>query len=153
MSQKANKIKFITVNTSGGGNDGNDLKNCYFLPTNQTGKYVFFDNTGLPLVTTPMPVVAGSPFTFVLNSFNWTIPNPAANSQAFVISGTGATATASGSWSNDDDGTATASVGYHPTPSLGDDGTGESGTFQAQAGQQVDPEDPEGEDAARAAKA
>lgn len=148
MSQEANKIKIKTTN---GGNDGNDLKNCYFLPTNQPNSYVFFDSTGTPIVTTPMPIVvplaSGTSVTFQLNNFNWWIPNPAAGSEAFQVNGTGPTATASGSWANNDGGTPPR-AGIDP--SLGDDGTGESGTFQAQAGQQVDPE---GEEAASAAKA
>ncbi|HSE19265.1 MAG TPA: hypothetical protein VLB46_19540 [Pyrinomonadaceae bacterium] len=145
MAQDTDKIKIKTANTQGGGNDGNDLKNCYFLPTNQTGKYVFFDSTGTPIVTSlmpiPVPLPANTQFTFQLpgNSFTWWIPNPAAGSEAFSITGTGSTATTSGSWANND--------GSQLTESVGSDPTGESGTFQGQAGQ-----DPEAEDAAYAAK-
>jgi hypothetical protein len=155
MSQETDKIKIKTTHTHGGGNDGNDLKNCYFLPTNVDGQYVFFDPTGLPIVTNPMPLIKDLPFTFNLpgDNLTWRIPNPAPNSEAFSIKGRGPSATAKGSWANSEDGAVTASVRDHHTPSLGIDPTGESGTFQAAAGQTMDPEDPEGEDAAHAAKA
>ena len=140
MSQKANKIRFESVNTVAPGSDGNDLKNYYLLPTNQTNMYVFVDDTGLPLVTTPMPVVGGSPFSFSLGGWTWNIPNPDDTAHPFVVNGTGAQATASGSWSNND--TSGGLTG-------GNDGNGESGTFTAQAGQTIDPE----EETASAAKA
>lgn len=151
MAQDTDKIKIKTANTVGGGNDGNDLKNCYFLPTNQTGKYIMFDSTGTPLVTSimpiPVPLPTGSSFTFQLPQLanvTWWIPNPLAGSEAFSITGTGSQASTSGSWLNNDTGTLTVAS----DPSVGSDPTGESGTFQGQSGQ-----DPEAEDAASAAKA
>ena len=151
MAQDTDKIKIKTANTQGGGNDGNVLKNCYFLPTNQSGKYIFFDSTGTPIVTNPMPIpvplATGTSFTFQLpgSNVNWWIPNPATGSEAFSITGTGSSASTSGSWANDDNGSALRAAS---DPSLGSDPTGESGTFQGQSGQ-----DPEAEDAASAAKA
>jgi len=151
MAHETDKIKIKTANTQGNGNDGNLLKNCYFLPTNQTGKYIFFDSTGTPIVTSIMPVPAtlptGSVFTFQLPQLanvTWWIPNPAPGSEAFSISGSGSQATTSGSWFNNDNSALRAAS----DPSLGSDPTGESGTFQGQSGQ-----DPEAEDAASAAKA
>jgi hypothetical protein len=148
MSQKANKIKIHNAPNLSPGNDGNnDLKNCYFLPTNVDEQYVFFDPTGVPIVTTPIPAVNGSSFTCNLpgDTLKWTI--------TFRVSGTGPKATANGLWSNEPSQQQTASASNRHTPSLGDDPTGENGTFQAAAGQTLDPEDPDGEDAAHAAKA
>lgn len=153
MAQDTDKIKIKTANTQGNGTDGNLLKGCYFLQTNQTGKYVFFDSTGTPLATSLMPVPGslptGSVFTFQLPQLpnvTWWIPNPAPGSEAFSITpGTGSQpSSTSGSWFNND----TSSVSAVSDPSLGGDPTGESGTFQGQSGQ-----DPEAEDAASAAKA
>lgn len=149
MSQESDKIKIRTATTNPPGSDGNDLKNCYFLPTNRTNNYILFDSTGTPLVTSIMPIPAslptGTSFTFQLAGFTWWIPNPLAGSEAFSITGTGSQASTSGSWYNNDTGTLRAAI----DPSLGGDPTGESGTFQGQAGQVVDAE----EDAASAAKA
>ena len=149
MAQDTDKIKIKTANTQGNGDDGNLLKNCYFLQTNQTGKYIFFDSTGTPVVTSIMPLPAtlpnGTSFTFQLPqlpNFTWSIPNPAPGSEPFSINSTSSPASTSGSWSNSDNRVLRADS--HPSG----DPTGESGTFQGQSGA-----DPEAEDAASAAKA
>ena len=132
MSQDANKIKFnLVTNNPGSGTDSNDLKNCYLLPTNQSNQYVFFNSDDLPLVTSPMPVVGGSAFSFSLDGYTWYIPDPQNTTNGFVITGTGAQARASGTWRNND------TSGH----ALTDDPNGESGTFQAAAGGTVEPED------------
>jgi len=146
MSQEEHKIKIRHAHTQGGGDDGEDLKNCYFLPTNEGNSYVFFDRTGTPIATTPMPIHSKGSFTFKLSghSFEWRIPNPDLGSEPFQIDEGVSPVTVSGSWRNDD----TLRAASHPSP--GSDPTGESGTFAGQAGQPVDPED---KDAAAAAKA
>lgn len=97
----SNKIKIDTVT---GGNDKDDLKGCYFLPsTTVSGAYDFFDTNNHSLATG----ITGTTFPFVLHGHNWDIEN-------LVISDTAA----SGDWSNDHSG-------------ITED---EDGTFQAQAG-------------------
>ena len=152
MSQESDKIKIKTATTNPPGTDGDNLKNCYFLPTNYTGKYILFDSTGTPLVTSIMPIPGtlptGTSFTFQLGPYTWWIPNPLAGSEAFSITGTGSSAAVTGSWYNND--TSGHVLRADNDPSVGGDPTGESGTFQGQAGQVVDAE---AEDAASAAKA
>ena len=117
----AKKIKI----TASGGKDAADFTDCYFLPTNVSGKYILFGKDDLPIVTTPMPVTTNTSFTFVsADTFTWTIPDPNNPSGPFAISGSGTTATASGSWRNNDPSF---------TADPGNDPTGESGTFQATA--------------------
>ena len=133
----AKKIKI----TATGGNDAADFTDCYFLPTNVSGKYILFGKDDLPIVTTPMPVTTNTTFTFVgADTFTWTVPDPNNPSDPFAISGSGSTATASGSWRNTDP---------NLTAEPGSDPTGESGTFQATANFEEGSE----EEAASAAKA
>jgi hypothetical protein len=130
----SNKMK-ITSNDVTGGPDGADLIGCYFLPTNENDKYIFFNADDTPIVTNPMPVFSGHHFTFSLeDDDNWKITN-------FKITEASSLPHASGHWTN-----------YHhnkPPDDDDDQGDGESGTFQAQAGST--PPDPER--AASAAKA
>lgn len=113
------KIKIDTVT---GDKDKDDLKGCFFYPTSTPGEYDFYGKGGsAPLAT---GIRSGGAFTFGLGKFSWVIPDPSDTSHRLVITGSGATASASGSWLNND----------NAKLSIGNDPTGESGTFQAQAG-------------------
>ncbi|HEX7331413.1 MAG TPA: hypothetical protein VF290_07930 [Pyrinomonadaceae bacterium] len=140
MSQiEANKIKFKTVD---GDPDKEDLKKCYFYPTATTGVYDLYAKVNGVDTLLASGISSGGSFSFTLDTFSWNIPDPNNSTNPLVISGSGSTATASGSWHNNDNPPP-------PTGSVGDDGNGESGTFQAQAGTTIDPE----EEAASAANA
>ena len=140
MSQtESYKIKFKTVD---GDPDKEDLKKCYFYPTATAGVYDLYAKVNGVDTLLASGISSGGSCSFTMDNFTWNIPNPATGSQALQITGSGATATAGGSWHNDDNPP-------RPTGSLGGDGNGESGTFQAQAGQTIDPE----EEAASAANA
>lgn len=54
----------------GTGRSGNDLKRCYFLPTDMDRFYNFFDEHGSTLAT---GVSSGTPFPFLLHGHAWTI--------------------------------------------------------------------------------
>ena len=112
------KIKITDVE---GGNDRDDLKNCYFQPVS-AGVYNLYaqDNTLLA-----SEITSGSSFQFTLQDLIWTIPNPANVANPFVID----PKRASGSW--------IINGPASPLPEEGD----ESGTFQAQAGGSGDPEE------------
>jgi len=103
----SDKIKITTVT---GDKDKDDLKNCYFLPSETvSGAYGFYDTNNNLLSSD----ITGSSFSFSLNDLNWEITS-------LVIS----TTAASGNWSNDD-----------PTITADEDGT-----FQAQVGGGGEPE-------------
>jgi hypothetical protein len=99
----------IKIHRVFGSKDKDMLTNCYFLPAATAGWYNFYDKNN-NLLAGPTNQTT---FSFILNSFNWTISN-------FSISST----TASGLWSNDD-----------PNPTAE-----EGGSFQAQAGGTLDEE-------------
>lgn len=92
----SDKIKI----TASGDKDQSELTDCYFLPTNTSGKYILFAKNDLPIVTSVMPLYSGASFSFNLptDTFTWYIPNPAPGSEQFTISDTNA----AGSWSNTD---------------------------------------------------
>ena len=130
------KVKSVT-----GDKDNGVLKDCYFYP-NSDGTYDFFlEKLSRPLAT---GISSGSAFTFPLGPFSWVIPNPSDPQYPLKFTGSGTKTIATGSYLNN----ATQKERLK-RPSDGDDVSGESGTFQAQAGQTVDPE----HEAASSAKA
>lgn len=129
------KIKMKTLH---GGKDKDDLKHCFFYPATSP-YYNFYNKVNGEDVLLASNVQNGFQFTFTLGGWTWTVPDPDNPSDPFRISGTGPSAIASGSWRNTD----------NSTPTIGNDGNGESGTFTAAAGQTIGPE----EEAASAAKA
>ena len=132
MSQiESNKIKFKTVD---GDPDKEDLKKCYFYPAATSGQYDLYAKVNGVDTLLASGISSGGSCSFTLDTFSWNIPNPSDSAHPLAFSGTGTTATASGSWSNNDNPPP-------PTGSVGSDGNGESGTFQAQAGQTIDPEE------------
>jgi hypothetical protein len=137
---KGEKVKIKSVT---GDKDNEVLKDCYFH-LNSDGTYDFcLENLSTPLAT---GISSGSAFTFPLGTFSWVIPNPTdpAHPLKFTVSGTNTTAT--GSYLNND----RKKVSIRgKKPSDGDDVTGESGTFTAQSGSTISPE----EEAASAASA
>jgi hypothetical protein len=117
------KIKIKTVT---GGKDKDDLKKCFFYPTTSPGEYDFYvreNNTDTLLAS---GITSGTSFTFTLDGYTWTIPDPSLPQVPFEINST----TAIGSWKNND-----------PSVSIEAQSSGESGTFQAQAGTSPDPEE------------
>ena len=139
------EVDKIRIDVVGGDPDKDDLKKCFFYPTSHPGVtpivYEFCKKENGVETTLASNITSGSSFTFTLDGWSWTIPNPAPGSEALTFVGSGSTATASGSWHNNDNQP-------HPAAGVGDDGNGESGTFTAQAGTTITPED-----AASAAKA
>jgi len=83
---------------------GNDLTNCFFLPTEVEGFYNFYDKHGQILAT---GVSSDRPFPFLLDRTAWTIHGLKIDKLA-----------AHGEWENN-----------APLPTAGQDGT-----FQAQSG-------------------
>jgi hypothetical protein len=124
------RIHFVT-----GGPDKDELKDCYFSPT-APGEYVFYSSRSdsAPLA---QKIHNHGAFTFSLDGLSWVIPDPSNPSHPLEFHGSGRHATAKGSWLNNN------------LRDPADDPTGESGTFQAQAGSGAGNE----EDATSAAKA
>ena len=104
----------IPINSNDGGDDGNDLIDCYFQEVDSTNTFNLYQSDGTQITTyvdtAAQPVANGDEFTFSYNGLNWSVTD-------FLISETDLTA--SGEWS--------ASPG-----TIGDDP--ETGTFQAQGG-------------------
>lgn len=119
----------IKIRSQTGDKVNDVLKDCYFYPTATTGVYDFF----LERLSTPLAraISSGGAFTFPLGTFSWVIPNPSDTAHPLEITGSGATASATGSYLNNDTRRVHKRLGE---PGEGDDVTGESGTFQAQAG-------------------
>ena len=107
----SDKIKIDKVT---GGKDKDMLKGCYFLPGTATGEYNFFDTNNNSLAS---GLTSGSPFSFTLDGFSWTVTDFAINDSA-----------ASGDWTNDD---SSAPAAADMTQQYL---VAEEGTFQAQAG-------------------
>ena len=103
----------IKINSVTGDKDKDDLKNCYFQSNGVTGQYNFYDTNNNLITTNPVNLTTGTSFSFTLDGHDWTV-------SSFVISDTAA----NGNWSNNDN------------PDAAQDGT-----FQAQAGGGVDPEE------------
>ncbi len=114
------KIRITDVE---GGNDRDDLKNCYFEATSNGVYNLYSQNNG----TLATDIVSGSSFQFTLDNLIWTIPNPADPAHPFVIE----PRRAHGSWV----------INGISLPGPPEEGDGESGTFQAQAGGSGDPEE------------
>ena len=123
------KIKMKTLT---GGKDKVDLTDCYFYPTGTSTpqQYNFYQKAPGDDGLLAGPFASGGSFSFQLDNFTWTIPDPAQPTNPLVITGSGSTATATGSWHNSD-----------PTASIEDQSSGESGTFTAQAGGSPEVED------------
>lgn len=135
----------VKIQCQSGDKVNNVLKDCYFYPhPSNDGTYEFFlENFDTPLAT---GLKNGSAFTFPLGTFSWVIPNPSDPENTLKFKGKDTKATATGSYLNND--TRRVSIRVQ-RPSPGDDVSGESGTFQAQTGQTLDPE----KEAASSAKA
>jgi hypothetical protein len=95
------------------GKSGNDLKRCFFLPTDIHGFYNFFDEHGGTLAT---GVSSGTPFPFLLHGHAWTITLGAITHQV-----------ASGGWNNN-----------APAPIGPGSGAEQDGSFQASSSGDVE---------------
>jgi hypothetical protein len=136
----------IKINGVTGDKANEVLKDCYFYPSPTThGEYDFFlEKEDEPLAT---GLRNGSAFTFPL-VFSWVIPNPDDTTHRLRFTGSGATATATGSFLNNN---AKKSHLRIKEGTIGDDVSGESGTFTAMAGSGgVVPEEEEAASAATA---
>jgi hypothetical protein len=120
-----NDSQKIKINTVTGGKDKDDLKKCFFYPA-ANNTYDFYKKEDGVETLLQTGITTGTPFTFTLDNYNWTVPNPKDPNSDFSIDAQNA----SGSWKNNDDGA-----------SIEAQSTGESGTFQGQTGTSADPED------------
>lgn len=113
----------IKIDTVFGDKDKDDLKNCFFFETSTPGVFNFYKKDGSfpPLAS---GITSGSSFTFQHDGHNWRIGD-LLNPNDFIISNR----FAAGTWRNDDQGVPPSEV------------DGESGTFTAQAGTTIDPEE------------
>ena len=116
----------IQINTVTGGRDKDKLKKCFFLAPSFSASYALYARENGMETLLASGITSGSSFTFTLDGYTWTIPDPSLPQVPFEINAT----TASGSWKNND-----------PSVSIEAQSSGESGTFQAQAGTSPDPEE------------
>ena len=121
-----NDSQKIKIGTVAGGKDKDDLKKCFFYPTSTPGTYDLYKKENGVETLLASGITSGGSFTFTLDGYNWTIPDPSQRQNPFVINNQGA----SGSWKNN-----------NTSPSIEAQSSGESGTFQAQTGSSPDPEE------------
>jgi|SRR5687767_13445004 len=121
-----NDSRIIQINTVTGGKDKDDLKKCFFYATSSPGEYGLYVRENGMNTFLAGGITSGSSFTFTLDGYTWTIPDPSQRQNPFVINAQAA----SGSWKNND-----------TSASIEAQSSGESGTFQAQAGSSPDPEE------------
>ena len=122
-----NDSQKIKIGTVTGGKDKDKLKKCYFYSTTTSpGEYGLYVRENGVQTLLASGITNGGSFTFTLDGYNWTIPDPSQRQNPFVINNQ----TASGSWKNND-----------TSASIEAQSSGESGTFQAQAGTSPDPEE------------
>lgn len=107
----------IKIDTVSGGHDKDELKQCYFYPTEENGVYIFCNKLDETLAT---GISSDKPFHFHHDGHLWKIPNPMPGAEPFLID----RRQASGSWWND-------------APSRENE---EGGTFTAQASGGADEE-------------
>ena|SRR5215213_9373271 len=122
-----NDSQKIKIGTVTGGKDKDDLKKCFFYPTSTPGTYDLYKKENGVETLLASGITSGGSFTFTLDTYTWNVPDPAQPNNPFVIDAEDA----SGSWKNTDMGVSTEDL----------QSSGESGTFQAQAGSSPDPEE------------
>ena len=120
-----NDSQKIKINTVTGGKDKDDLKKCFFYPAADS-TYDFYKKENGVETLLASGITSGTSFTFTLDGYTWTIPDPSLPQVPFEINST----TAIGSWKNND-----------PSVSIEAQSSGESGTFQGQAGSSLDSEE------------
>jgi hypothetical protein len=107
----------IPIKKNDGGEEGNDLLNCYFKEIGNTGTFHFFRADGRQIPTfvngAHSPVSNGVPFTFSDDRLSWSVPLFAISKESLM---------AIGAWN----------AVTKKDPAEWEDP--ESGTFQAQAG-------------------
>jgi hypothetical protein len=116
----------IQINTVTGGRDKDKLRKCFFLAPSFSNSYALYVRENGVETLLASGITSGGSFTFTLDGYNWTIPDPSQRQNPFVINNQGA----SGSWKNN-----------NTRPSIEAQSSGESGTFQGQAGSSPDPEE------------
>ena len=116
----------IQINTVTGGRDKDKLRKCFFLAPSFSASYALYVRENGVETLLASGITSGSSFTFTLDGYTWTIPDPSQRQNPFVINNQGAR----GSWKNND-----------TSARIEAQSSGESGTFQAQAGTSPDPEE------------